>query len=50
MSFPNVFSNLFGKDQLWRRYTVRNFSAVAVHPKVFEFYTQFCGMSILKDP
>lgn len=34
MSFPNVFSNLFGEDQLWRRYTVRNFSAVAVNPKM----------------
>jgi hypothetical protein len=45
----NVFSNLFGDDEQWRQYTTRNFSSVACHPEVFDYYSQFCGVPILKD-
>lgn len=45
----NVFSNLFGDDEQWRQYTTRNFSSVACHPEVFDYYSQFCGVPFLKD-
>lgn len=45
----NVFSHSFTEDETCREYTVRNFSSVAVHPRIFEYYSQFVGVPILKN-
>jgi hypothetical protein len=45
----NMFSSIFGEDELWRQYTVRNFSSVKCHPEIFDYYSQFVGVPILKD-
>jgi hypothetical protein len=48
-AMQNLFCNLFGADELWwRQYTTRNFSSVACHPEVFEYYSQFCGYRYLR--